>query len=209
MDDDLSKLAKSFWPRIQKIARRMRERYGWRMAVEDLEQLGNMGLMRAHDTYDPTRGSHEKWAIKNIKGAMQSGARTERRQNRVQRASAAVAAGAHKVNRAELGAVVLRDEIPDVIGWLLAEAESQTQRAARGSAEEIVLNEELISLLPSMLHQLTERQQRCIDLYFFQNKDQFEIARTLGINQSNVSRALAESMHSLREMLDSPPPLEP
>ncbi|MFC1517885.1 sigma-70 family RNA polymerase sigma factor [Candidatus Margulisiibacteriota bacterium] len=51
------------------------------------------------------------------------------------------------------------------------------------------------------INMLTSRQQKVIQLRFFDNKQQAEIAKELGISQVHVSRVLTAGLHKIKDIL--------
>lgn len=65
--------------------------------------------------------------------------------------------------------------------------------------ENNILNkEELISLIISIKN-LNKEDKRIIDLYFYQNKTQQQIAKILNMSQTNVSRRIQRALNNLRK----------
>ena len=54
-----------------------------------------------------------------------------------------------------------------------------------------------------MLSDLTERERTIVELRFFHDKTQTEIAEEVGISQMHVSRLLARTLIQLRERLET------
>jgi len=58
-------------------------------------------------------------------------------------------------------------------------------------------------LLDAVLSDLTERERTIVELRFFHDKTQTEIAEEVGISQMHVSRLLARTLINLRERLET------
>ena len=58
-------------------------------------------------------------------------------------------------------------------------------------------------LLDAVLADLSERERMIVELRFFQDKTQTEIAEEVGISQMHVSRLLARTLIQLRERLET------
>lgn len=63
---------------------------------------------------------------------------------------------------------------------------------------DILNREELISLIISIKN-LNKEDKRIIDLYFYQNKTQQQIAKILNMSQTNVSRRIQRALNNLRK----------
>lgn len=57
-----------------------------------------------------------------------------------------------------------------------------------------------------MLIRLTPAERRCIELYYFEDKNYREAARALGVNPSSVNRAVHRGVRKLREAAEQYPP---
>jgi RNA polymerase sigma-B factor len=71
--------------------------------------------------------------------------------------------------------------------------------AARGAAEARIL-------LAPLVRNLSPRDREVLRLRFFEDRTQRDIAIALGITQTQVSRILSRTMHTLRHQLDGPSP---
>jgi RNA polymerase sigma-B factor len=58
-------------------------------------------------------------------------------------------------------------------------------------------------LLETVLADLSERERTIVELRFFEEKTQTEIADEVGISQMHVSRLLARTLIQLRERLET------
>ncbi len=58
-------------------------------------------------------------------------------------------------------------------------------------------------LLDAVLADLSERERMIVELRFFEDKTQTEIAEEVGISQMHVSRLLARTLIQLRERLET------
>ena len=63
---------------------------------------------------------------------------------------------------------------------------------------DILNKEELISLITS-IERLDKKDKMIIDLYFYQNKTQKQIAQILNMSQANASRRIQRALNNLRE----------
>ncbi len=75
---------------------------------------------------------------------------------------------------------------PDFLEWLLHDAEDEELVAEKAQFRQAALTQihELITT------QLTAKQRRVVEMYFYEDKTQQEIAQALGINQQVVSKHL-------------------
>ena len=63
---------------------------------------------------------------------------------------------------------------------------------------DILNKEELISLIMS-IEKLNEKDKMIIDLYFYRNKTQKQIAQILNMSQANASRRIQRALNNLRK----------
>jgi RNA polymerase sigma-B factor len=143
--------------------------------LEDLVQVGSVGLIKAVDRYDPRRGSSlTAYAVPTIVGEIRRHLRDGTQPLRVPRAQRALS---------RVRAVPLE-----------AAADLVRDTAAERRLE---LGEERL-LLESGLQTLARRERRIVQLRYFGGLSQRRIAAELGLSQVHVSRLLRESLGKLR-----------
>ena len=143
--------------------------------LEDLVQVGSVGLIKAVDRYDPRRGSSlTAYAVPTIVGELRRHLRDGTQPLRVPRAQRGLGA---------VRAVPLEDA-----------ADAVRDTAAERRLE---LGEERL-LLESGLRTLARRERRIVQLRYFGGLSQRRIAAELGLSQVHVSRLLRESLGKLR-----------
>lgn len=198
--DDLSQALAEYEPRLKTLARRIYMLVGRRVAMEDLEQLGRIGAARAITKHQPERGPKDPWVLKCAEQEMMVGARTERRQNRLQRmvARSYTSTPAEDI---EQGASMLEIR---TIAFVLMEAARDGGR----SPEEEYCTEEARALLPVMLSRLPEgRKKQTLELILLKKMEPGEVAKALAIEPSRVSHYIRDGAAALKAMFDSPPAL--
>lgn len=143
--------------------------------LEDLIQVGSVGLINAVDRFDPRRGSSLRaYAIPTIVGEIRRHLRDGTQPLRVPRAQRA------------LGPV-----------WAVPlELEANTARDA-AAERRLELGEERV-LLASGLRTLARRERRIVHLRYYGGLSQRRIAAELGLSQVHVSRLLRQSLGKLR-----------
>ena len=57
-------------------------------------------------------------------------------------------------------------------------------------------------LLRAISHELTGRQRECMTMYFLEGMKMKNIARSLGLSNSTVSRHIGSAVHKLRRIAD-------
>jgi RNA polymerase sigma-B factor len=200
--------------------------------VEDLMQVGYVGLLKAINGFDPAVGdSLSAYATPCISGEVKRHFRDKRWQVHVRRSvqelflqiRAAAGGLAQELGRApsdgELAAAlqVTEDEIREARQASLAftafslDAPLSDQEDAAVLAD--VLGEDddefehAIDMDAVQVHmeELPEREQRILALRFYGNLTQGEIGQRLGMSQMHVSRLLARALAYLRDKLTSDP----
>lgn len=144
--------------------------------LDDLAQVGAVGLIKAVDRYDPARGSSfTAYAVPTVLGEIRRHLRDSARPVRIPRAAGRDGARVRAVPLAE-DDPVSRD----------ADAEERLEQG-----EERVL-------IQAGLRALPRRQRRIVQLHYFGNVSQRGIATQLGLSQVHVSRLLQDSLGKLR-----------
>jgi RNA polymerase sigma-B factor len=225
---DRSRLRADIVARYLPLVRSIAGRYRFRgEPLDDLVQAGSVGLLKAVDRFDAGRGlSFTTFAVPTIQGEIRRHFRDttwsvhvsrglQERAMQVKWASTVlfqelgraptvdeVAARAGISEEQALDALdcarayssrSLNEPVADAGGTELGE----TLGAEDPALDEVVAHE---ALRPA-LARLPAREQRILQLRFYGNLTQSEIARQLGISQMHVSRLLARALAGLRTEL--------
>jgi RNA polymerase sigma-B factor len=143
--------------------------------LEDLVQVGSVGLIKAVDRFDPRRGaSLRAYAIPTIIGEIRRHLRDGTQPLRVPRAQRAL--GPVRAVPLELEAYTARDTAAE---------------------RRLELGEERV-LLASGLRTLASRERHIVQLRYYGGLSQRRIAAELGLSQVHVSRLLRQSLGKLR-----------
>jgi RNA polymerase sigma-B factor len=209
------------------LARRLARRYRRSaFAVEDLEQVASLALVKAIDAFDPTRGTRfssyavpcitgalkrhfrdHAWSVRMPAGLQDLALRIQRQQDGM------VAATGRHPTAAEL-AETEGVEVEDVVEARLAirayraHLLSQPVRSEEDEETSLVdlLGEPDAELervvdraaLDAILRQLDQRARLVIELYYRQELTQSEIADRLGCSQMHISRVLRAALAQLK-----------
>lgn len=192
--------------------------------LEDLVQVGSIGLIEAIDRFDPDRGSElASFAAPTICGEIKRHLRDRASTVRIPRRLADLNRRLHP-RRASLAARLSRaptlSELAEDAGLAerdVAEAvATESMRtvvslpAADGASSEldgaVVVDDAFDSsddrmLLAAGFRTLEARQRRILHLRYFAGLNQAEIAREVGISEMQVSRSLRASLERLRGAL--------
>ena len=214
-------------PLVHHLARRFADRGE---PVEDLAQVGMIGLIKAVDRYDLARGvEFSSFATPTIVGEMKRHFRdyswSVRVPRKLQEMQGQLTAGSAELSQ-RLGRAPTVAELAEHLG--LSEDEVldglESGQAFHAASLDTPADEEGIALearfgvddealdaveyresLKPLLAALSERDRAVVMMRFFGNSTQSQIAAELGISQMHVSRILAKSLASLRAgLMDEP-----
>jgi RNA polymerase sigma-B factor len=172
-----SRVIEAHLPLVQSIARRYATRGE---PLEDLVQVGTIGLIKAVDRFDPSRGRKlAALARPSIESEIRHHLRDRASVLRVPRTEHEAAAG--RGESAAVQAVALREELVP----------------GRDDAEAV----EAHLLLQTGAAALNERERRLLHLRYVDDLSQAEIAGELGLSQAHVSRLLRAAVDHLRSEL--------
>ncbi|MER6538349.1 SigB/SigF/SigG family RNA polymerase sigma factor [Streptomyces sp. 900105755] len=215
-------LVAAWLPMAHRIAGRFRDRGE---SVEDLRQVAALGLVKAVDRYDPSRGAFESYAVPTITGevkrhfrdrmwALRVPRRVQELRNRVRVARRELTQnpGSAEPTVAELAAHTGLTEDEVSAGMEALESFSTLSLDAELSAAEdgysladtlgeadgsydVVVDREAAK---EGLRRLPERERAILYMRFFEDMTQSRIADKLGISQMHVSRLISRSCARVR-----------
>ncbi len=198
--------------------------------LEDLVQVGSIGLVNAVDRYDAERGNKfSTYATPTIVGEIRRYFRDKawslkvprRLQELNQAANKAVDALAVKLGRSPTVAEIAKaigateEETLEAIelgnaydtvsldSRMSTESESAPMTLAEfvGGEDEVLKNLQQYGDLSAAIEALEERERAIIQLRFFKDLSQAEVAKNLNISQMHVSRLQHRALTSLRKLL--------
>jgi RNA polymerase sigma-B factor len=207
-------------PLVRALARRHAHR-GERL--EDLVQVGSVGLIEAIDRFDPEKGGDfVSFAVPTIAGEIKNHLRDRASVVRIPRRVAQLNVRlraeqehlAARLRRAPTLSEIARevgvpeDEVAEALGTDWARAATPLPTGNRGGdAQEKVVVEDVFEtcddrlLLAAGFRTLDARQRRILHLRFFAGLSQAEIAREVGLSQIQVSRVIRASLERMRGAL--------
>ncbi|MER6330945.1 SigB/SigF/SigG family RNA polymerase sigma factor [Streptomyces sp. NPDC001034] len=216
-------LVAAWLPMAHRIAGRFRDRGE---SVEDLRQVAALGLVKAVDRYDPSRGAFESYAVPTITGevkrhfrdrmwALRVPRRVQELRNRVRVArreltqnpgspEPTVAALAEHTGLGE-DEVTAGLEALESFSTLSLDAELAggddgyslaDTLGATDTSYDVVVDREAAK---EGLRRLPERERAILYMRFFEDMTQSRIADQLGISQMHVSRLISRSCARVRE----------
>ena len=211
-------------PLVRALARRYANR-GERL--EDLVQVGAVGLIEAIDRFDPGRGSDlARFAVPTITGHIRNHLRDRAALVRIPRRAGQLN-GRLRSERRELATRLARAPTLSELARYAGVGEEEAQEAlatenARlplplapadggGEATAAILVDDAFDssddrlFLAAGFRALDARQRRILHLRFFADLSQAEIAREVGLSQIQVSRVIRASLERMRASLEPRP----
>jgi RNA polymerase sigma-B factor len=216
-------LTEAWLPMAHRIAGRFRDRGE---SVEDLRQVAALGLVKAIDRFDPSRGAFESYAVPTITGeikrhfrdrmwALRVPRRVQELRNkvRVARRELTQSPGSPEPGIAQLAEytglteeeVTTGMEALESFSTLSLDAELSSDDdgysladtlGSADSAYDVVVDREAAK---EGLRRLPERERAILYMRFFEDMTQNRIADRLGISQMHVSRLISRSCARVRE----------
>jgi RNA polymerase sigma-B factor len=195
--------------------------------LDDLIQVGTIGLIKAIDRFEISKGfEFSTFATPTIVGEIKRHFRDKtwavRVPRRLQELGASVTKAttelAHKLDRSptpkeiakHLGITV--DEVAEALesnaAYSTVSLDVTTDTSTSigdtfGALDEALEGVEYRESLKPLLAELDDREKRILQMRFFENQSQSQIAAELGISQMHVSRILNKVLSHLREGLVS------
>ncbi len=190
--------------------------------VEDLVQVGSIGLIEAIDRFDPERGSElVSFAAPTIAGEIKRHLRDRTSTVRIPRRLAELN-GRLRPQRASLAARLSRTptvselaedagvderEVAEAIATEHAPVSLPVSEDASGDVDGAIVVDDAFDVCDQRLllavgfRTLDERERRILHLRYFAGLSQAEIAREVGISRIQVSRLIRTSLERLRGAL--------
>jgi RNA polymerase sigma-B factor len=177
--------------------------------VDDLVQVGAIGLIKAVDRFEPDRGNELRTvAVPAIEGEIRHHLRDRAPLVRAPRPVRELAA---RVRRAqvELGAREGRLPTPAELAQEVGATEAEVVQALQSRAPAVPLEPEHApaapddladerALLAAGMSVLSARERRILELRYFEDRSQADIAREVGLSQAHVSRLIRRALERLR-----------
>lgn len=194
--------------------------------LEDLFQIGSIGLLKAVDKFDLSYDVRfSTYAVPMISGEIKRFLRDDGmlKVSRGLKETGAKAYMTRELLEKDLGREPTLGELSDAMGIPAeelvlsmeagAEVESLQRTIYQGEGSEISLEDKIPErknpqeslldriLLEEILGKLGGRERQLIYMRYFQEKTQIEIARELGVSQVQVSRMEKKILKEIRDML--------
>ena len=208
---------------VKRVALHLKARIPAFMELDELIQVGMIGLLEASRAFDPVKGiEFENFAHSRVRGAMLD---EVRRLSFLPR-SAVAFNKEHNTTvhalAAELGRAPSQAEIADYMGKDLEEFHKERGKAKRfetysmevvteevmtiaddsSQQPEVIVEEaQFMDAVTDAIAQLPEREQLVMQLYYVEEFNLKEIGETLGVSESRVSQILSSVVKKLRGTL--------
>jgi RNA polymerase sigma factor for flagellar operon FliA len=212
---------------VKRIAVHLKARIPPFMEVDELVQVGMIGLIEAARAFNPTKGvAFESFAHTRIRGAMID---EVRRLSFLPRSAVAFNKSHSSANQAlasELGRAPTQAELAEFMGMELDNFEKDRGAARQFETysmevvadevmslpeqtsrqpEAIVEEAEMMEALTEAIDGLPERDKLVISLYYVEELNLREIGEVLGVSESRVSQILSANVKKLRAQLNAEP----
>ena len=224
-NDDKAKLINDNLDIVKKIAFYYVGRVGKVVEVDDLLQLGMVGLIEAAHNYTPKDDvSFSSYARLRVKGAIVDYLRkssnlcrgTIRRKQDFERAKRKLEKELFREPEVHEIAAELNVKVDDLLSWQHDFAASQHQSLEEASeaygdflfatdkpVEEKIFNGELKAILRTKLENLNEQQLMVLQLYYVEELNVYEIAEILSVSTGRVSQIKSAAITKLKSLIES------
>jgi RNA polymerase sigma-B factor len=216
------RLIEQYLPLVRRLAYRFA---GRGEQVEDLVQVGSIGLIKAIDRFEPNRGAElGSFAIPTIAGEIRRHLRDRvwpvRVPRRLQELGFSLANGSHAPAELARDAGVEKDLVVEALAAVQSltprslSAPSRDHEGGAGPSDVQAIEggyehgEDRV-LLERAFRVLDKRERRVLHLCFFEGLSQLQIGRQVGISQVHVSRLTRRALEKLRAEIGSDPAIPP
>lgn len=208
---------------VKRVALHLKVRIPPFMELDELIQVGMIGLLEAARAYNPTKGiEFESFALSRVRGAILD---EVRQLSYLPRSAVAFNKSENQATNAlasELGRAPTQAELADHLGDDLDLFQKRRGNAKRfetlsmevmtdevlGIADErsrqpdaIVEHQQFMAAVADAIAELPERDQLLMSLYYVEELNLKEIGEILGVTESRISQLLTAIVKKLRESL--------
>jgi RNA polymerase sigma factor for flagellar operon FliA len=205
---------------VKRVALHLKARIPPFMELDELMQVGMIGLLEAARAYDPTKGiEFESFALSRVRGAILD---EVRQLSYLPRSAVAFNKSENEAINflaSELGRTPTQSELAEHMGDDLEEFQKKRGNAKRfetlsmevisdevlGIADErsrqpdaIVEHEDFMRAVTEAIAELPERDQLLMSLYYVEELNLKEIGEVLGVTESRISQLLTGIVKKLR-----------
>ena len=210
-------------PMVKRVAVHLKARVPPFMELDELIQVGMVGLIEAARSFDPTKGfEFEHFALSRVRGAILD---EVRRQSFLPRSAVAFNKSENEAIHtlsAELGRTPSQIELAEFMGKDIEEFHKERGQAKRFETYSMeVVNDEVMSMpgdsnmqpevmveeaqfmdaVMEAIDHLPEREKMVMSLYYVEELNLKEIGEVLGVSESRISQILSTVVKKLRQEL--------
>ncbi|HKX25688.1 MAG TPA: SigB/SigF/SigG family RNA polymerase sigma factor [Actinomycetota bacterium] len=219
-------LARLFQPLAEYLARRF---FGRGEPLEDLVQVANLGLLKAIDRFDLSRGvkfstyatatvvgelkrhfRDKGWALRVPRRLQESGMKVGRTVTEMYQDLGRAPTVAEIAERTGLSEDEVLEAMETAHAYTTASLDAPTDEEGATSLDRLGEEEQAFELLEGWtmvapaIRELPARERNILYLRFFRGLTQTQIADELGISQMHVSRLLSRTLRDLRRKIGEP-----
>ena len=237
--DSMQEMVDNSLPGVRYLAHRIANRLPAHVDVEDLVQVGLVGLLQSADRYDPERGvKFQTYANRRVEGAMLDYLRSlDWRPRSVRRRGRefeqAVASAEQR-----LGESASQEELAEEMGISASELDHWIRDACSSgewhgttfgdqgsdepsrdllaeivdpseSPEETVTRQEMLRVMAEAVNGLPQKKRLVLSMYYYEHATMKEIGSVLGVRQGRVSQLHAQAIDRLRKRIQFTPRKSP
>ena len=226
---DVNSMLKQYSPLVRRLAHQMIAKLPANVEIDDLIQVGMIGLTDALSRFDAGQGvQFETFATQRIRGAMLDELRGNDYLSRgTRKHQRAIEAALHKLQQ-KLGRTPAESEIAKEMGLTLAQYQELLGKVRgtqlifledmngdegeddfldrhvadeEGSPLNRLQDQRMREALVAAIKQLPEREQYVMSMYYEQDMNLKEIAAVLGVTENRVCQLHSQSIARLRSRL--------
>lgn len=208
---------------VKRVAVHLKARVPPFMELDELIQVGMVGLIEAARSFDPTKGfEFEHFALSRVRGAILD---EVRRQSFLPRSAVAFNKSENEALHtlsAELGRTPTQAELAEFMGKDIEEFHKERGQAKRfetysmevvtdevmsmpgdaGMQPEVIVEEnQFMQAVVEAIDHLPEREKMVMSLYYVEELNLKEIGEVLGVSESRISQILSSVVKKLRHQL--------
>lgn len=223
VDNRHESLIMGHMPMVKRVAVHLKARVPPFMELDELIQVGMVGLIEAARSFDPTKGfEFEHFALSRVRGAILD---EVRRQSFLPRSAVAFNKSENEAIHtlsAELGRTPNQIELAEFMGKDIEEFHKERGQAKRFETYSMeVVNDEVMSMpgdsnmqpevmveeaqfmdaVMEAIDHLPEREKMVMSLYYVEELNLKEIGEVLGVSESRISQILSTVVKKLRQEL--------
>jgi len=218
-------------PGVRYLANRIASRLPAHIDIEDLIQVGLVGLLQSADRYDPSRGvKFQTYANRRVEGAMLDYLRSldwrprsvRRRTRELEQAMASA--------EQRLGESATQEELAQEMGISASELEQWIRDACSSgefhaasfaeqsidegsrdllaelrdpadSPEETVKKQQMLEVMAEAVAALPGKERLVVSMYYYEHRTMKEIGSVLGVRQGRVSQLHSQAIGRLRKRI--------